>query len=331
MPSYFDLNQGFFVREPSWHKLEQKILADWPGDWATARQEANLLWEPLTEPVYLYRGTGGDGLPLYLPAPGYQGVTRDDNEELLSIQSTGYEVINNTDFGAVIEGILGELGGEIHYEGLFTLHGGRLVVALVRFDQSVRIPGDGSDTVTYAAFCVRHDGQGGLKVVLTNIRVVCANTWGMAEHAGVDGKTSFTIRHSKNWAEKVEEVKGKLLAGAMANKEYIEISEQLMLKKVTPKNREVFLKRLLPIGDDMGDRQRANREGERAQIRAILGGPTCEGIDKTAYGLMQAAGEWADHYRRFRTVDTYTNRTLFTKEPIKIKAFREAKRLAGIK
>lgn len=343
MPSYFDLNQGFFVREPSWHRLENKILGDWPGSWAEARAQANLLWEPVTAPVYaaispmvsVAQPDGQvhhlEGDYRYRPIEGYQRVLRDDTGETLSVQSAAYAVISNTDFGAVIEGLLGQLDGEIQYEGLFTLHGGRLVIALVRFATPMTVPGDPSQTVQYAAFCVRHDGQGGLKVVITNVRVVCANTWGMAEHMGIDGKTSFTIRHTKNWAEKVDEVRTALLAGAEANMAYVEVTEQLLLAKVTGRQREVFLKRFLPIGDDMGERQVANREGERAQIRAILGGPTCEGIDKTAYGLMQAAGEWADHYRRFRSVDTYTNRTLFTKEPMKERAFRLAKRTAGVK
>ena len=47
--------------------------------------------------------------------------------------------------------------------------------------------------------------------------------------------------------------------------------------------------------------------------------------------LLQATGEWADHFRRFAGYESYTNRTLFTKEPIKIRAFREAKKMAGVK
>lgn len=335
MPSYFDANQGYFVREPSWHQLEQKILADWPGSWSEARQQAELLWEPIAKPVFARTGTRLGAYDVeegvYTPIEGYQRILRSDTGGTLTVQTTAYEIISNTDFGAVIENLLGEMPGEIHYEGVFTLHGGRLVIALVRFDAPISVKGDPSKTVQYAAFCARHDGQGGLKVVLTNVRVVCANTWGMAEHTSETDKTSFVIKHSKNWADRVEEVKAKLLIAADANMAYIAISELLMLKKVTPRNRETFLRRLLPVGDDMGPRQKTNREGEREAIRIILQGRTCEGIDKTAYGLMQAAGEWADHYRKFRSVDTYVNRSLFTKEPIKERAFREAKRLAGIK
>ena len=338
MPSYYDLNQGFFVREPSWHRLEQKILADWPGSWEEARQQANLLWEPVTAPVFerkisfdeIVPGVTLDG-QIFEAIKGWQAIKRDDTGETLSVQTSAYHVISNTDFGQVIEGLLGEMPGEIHYEGVFTLHGGRMVIALIRFDKPMSPKGDPSQTVQYAAFCSRHDGQGGLKVVLTNVRVVCANTWGMAEVGSKDEKTAFTIKHSRNWSERVEEVKGKLLIAAAANLAYIEISEQLLLKKVTKAHRDLFLRRILPIGDDMGDRQRQNRLDERQQVLTILDGPTCVDINKTAYGLMQAAGEWSDHYRRFRSVDTYVNRHLFSREPVKERAFREAKRLAGVK
>lgn len=346
MPSYFDSYQGFLVRFPSWHKLEQKILADWPGTWELARAEAGLLWEPVTEPVYTRipeRTHVGDGVterPVvhldqaesYLPITGYHQVKRNDTGALLSIQTSIYRVINNTDFGAVIETVLGtDMGQQLQYEGVFTLMGGRMVIAVIRLGDGLSVPGDPSPTLQYAVFCSRHDGNGGLKVIITNIRVVCANTWGMAEHAGVDGKTSFTVRHVGSWDERVAAIREQLSQGQLANNDYLEISGQLLAKQVSTANRELFLRRVLPIGDDMGVRQQGNRQAERSKIREILAGPTCEGIDKTAYGLLQATGEWADHFRRFAGYESYTNRTLFTKEPIKIRAFREAKKMAGVK
>ena len=335
MSSFFDPVQGFFVRTPSWHRLESKILEYWPGTWPEARELAGLMWEPVAVPLYRQTQVWDLGAlqTVYEPVAGHQAIVRNDTADVLGVQTKSYRVIDNTHLGDVIETVMGvnPFGGKLKYEGVFSLHGGKLVLAVLYNDAAFTIPGDPSDTVNYTVVCSRHDGQGGLKIIKTNVRVVCANTWGLAEHSGVEEKTSFVIRHTENWDERVSEVRDLLAQADLANEAYAQISEQLMLKKVTNPMRERFLEKFLPIGSDMGERQRANRYDERAQIRMLLEGPTCEGIDKTAYGLLQAAGEWADHYRRFRSTDTYVTRNLTTKEPMKARAFRLTKEMAGIR
>jgi phage/plasmid-like protein (TIGR03299 family) len=341
MPSYFDAGTGFFVRKPSWHQLEKMIMLDYPDSWEHAREMAALTWDPVAEPVYaeeryLEQTPGGRGgvtvAKRYLPIPGWQQIARDDTGDVLSIQSDAYRVITNTDLGGVVDTVMGtDWNEQQQIEGLFSLHGGRLVICLIR-NKKVHTPSyDPSPSLEYTAVCSRHDGSGGLKVIRTNVRVVCANTWGMAEHGSQDGKTSFTVRHTENWDERVAEIRTQLNLATVANQEYFELGEALSLKKVTSAHREKYLERFLPIGSDMSDRQKMNRQNEREQVRVILGSPTCEGIDKTAYGLLQASGEWCDHFRSFRKTDTYVTRNLVTWEPMKARAMRLTKDLAGIR
>jgi phage/plasmid-like protein (TIGR03299 family) len=338
MPAYFDEGQGFFVRQPSWHRLEQKVLEEWPGTWEEARVQANLLWEPEARPLYskeIVAGVGDDGVLMtrYTEVKDYIQIVRSDTDARLTVQSSAYRVINNTELGRVIETVLGvgSTVAPLKYEGVFTLHGGKLVIALLRNEEPRRVVGDFSETLPFTAVCSRHDGNGGLKIIKTNTRVVCANTWGMAEHSGKDGKTSFTVRHTANWDERVAEIRDALLLAEDANEEYYRVAADLQAKRINGGHRERFLEKFMPIGSDMGDKQKANRYNEREQVRIILASPTCEGIDKTAYGLLQAAGEWCDHYRKFRSQDTYVTRQLVTSEPLKARAFRLTKDLAGIK
>ena len=333
MPSYFDENQGAFYRTPSWHGLEKMIMLNYPDSWQSAREMAALTWDPVPKPVWDWQP---DHEPdTYCPPqiiPGWQQIVRDDNAAVLSIQTESYRVITNTDLGGVVDTVMGsEWNTQQQIEGLFSLHGGRLVICLIR-NKKVHTPSyDPSPSLEYTAVCSRHDGSGGLKVLRTNVRVVCANTWGMAEHGSQDGKTSFTVRHTENWDERVAEIRDQLAVADRANQEYFTMSEELSLKKVTNAHRERYLERFLPIGSDMSDRQKQNRQNEREQIRVILGSPTCVGIDKTAYGLLQASGEWCDHFRAYRKTDTYVTRNLVTWEPMKARAMRLTKDLAGIK
>lgn len=336
MPSYFDLNQGAFYRTPTWHQLEQEIYTEWPGSWAELRTKARLIWEPETDPVYAhYSGYGSfdkEYYSNYRPIKGWQMIKRSDDGAVLSIQTDQYRVIDHDAMGRIIETVLGlDWGAQVQYEGLFTLFGGKLVIAVIRDTEVEHVTGDPSPTLTYTVVVTRHDGQGGMKIVRTKIRVVCWNTWSAAEHAGIENKTSFVIRHTENWDDRVAEVRDHLAAAKQADGWYMEVMDQMAASTAGGRKRETFLKKLLPVGDDMGERQRQNRLSERDQIRTILEGPTCEGISGTVYGLVQAAGEWSDHYRRSRTTETYVNRTLLTKDPTKIRAFKLGKSLAKIK
>lgn len=332
MPSYYDLNQGAHYRTPTWHGLEQEIYTEWPGSWGELRDKAKLNWEPVTEPVYVKRQEETTGDYYYTQVEGQQAITHSGTGSNLSVQTTAYRVIDHDAMGRIVDTVLGmDFGQTPQYEGLFTLFGGKLVIAVIRDEQTETVIGDPSPTLTYTVICTRHDGQGGMKIVRTKIRVVCWNTWSASEHAGVENKTSFVIRHTENWDDRVAEVRDNLILARANDDWYIKAMDMMANAPATNRHRDIFLKRLLPIGDDMGQRQQDNRLAEREQIRTILEGPTCAGIDKTVYGLLQASGEWADHYRRFRSQETYVNRTLFTKEPLKIRAFRVAKELAKVR
>ena len=56
------------------------------------------------------------------------------------------------------------------------------------------------------------------------------------------------------------------------------------------------------------------------QVKAILAGPTCDGIRRTAYGLAQAGAEYADHYRWKLNKETYFNRCVIRPEQLKRRA-----------
>lgn len=336
MAHLFTPGTGFFVRQPSWHQLEKVVLEDWPGDWATARDHAGLMWEPESVPIYEVMQTNDNFMTEDVTAevPGYQRIIRNDSRLTLGIQTDAYRMITNSEFGYVIESVLGKdiFDDELLYEGVFELDEGRKVVAVIRLATPIVVPGDNSETFTYAVFFTRHDGSGGLRVLLTNVRVVCANTAKAAESGAKEEETAFTIRHTARWDERVAEVRDKLAEALQANQAYYDLCAALATKRVSPNVMQKMVVRFLPIGDDMGVRQQQNRENERAVLRSLIEGPTISDEHrKSPYGFLQAATEWSDHYRRANTTSTYVNRQLISKEPLKVKAFTIAKQFAGVK
>lgn len=326
MSHAFSKDQGFFVREPSWHKLEHRVLEDWPGSYKEAAEIAKVDVGPVVEPVYVQRGHHLADGPFYEKLEGFQSIARSDTGKVHSVRPSTYRVIPNDRFGDVIETVLGvDMGTPLKWEGLFELYGGAKVIALVCIDENIAPSADTSKVFPFAAMTNDHTGAGGFRFKLTKVRVVCANTDAAAESQVEEEKTAWSIRHTLNWDERVDEVRTALQNTLLAARDTKEAMEDLTVIKITPQRRERFLKRFLPIGDDMGALQQRNREAEREAIRQLLQSPTCEGISDNAYGLYTAAIEWVDHGRKARTAESYVTRQLVHPQPLKHKALSLAK------
>lgn len=336
------------VRQPSWHQMEKAVLAESPRTWEEARKAGDLLWDVDTAPVYRRylettpgmhyadcppdcSETHSNDVERYDQIEGYQELTRDDTGATLSVQQSSYEVIRNADFGGLIDVLLGlEADEYVDFEALMSLYGGRSIVALVTFPSPLVMPWDPSANYAYCAFQSRHDGNGGLRGIPTNVRVQCANTLNQAEMT--DGrKVGFTIRHTSNWKDRIEEVRRDLITARGESKQWVDFAEKLAAWNVGGRQRETFLKRFLPASDDMGERQRENVLTNRDAIRTILKSPTCDGIADNGYGLLMASTEWSDHHRSHQSSDSYVARQLLRKEPSKAKASLVLREMAGIK
>lgn len=332
MSSMFE--SGFMIRKPSWHGLERAVLQNSPRTWEEARAEAGLEWDVDTGPVYVddAKNLDEDFLDAPMsPAPGWQALIRDDTRALLSIRPSSYQVVRNEEFGAIMDTMLGLEGDErIEFEALMSLYEGRQIVALCFFETPLVMSWDPSKTFSFLAFNSRHDGHGGIRGIPTNVRVVCANTLAQAEY--LDGRdTGFTIRHTGNWRERIEEIRRQLVLARGESKGWVEFAEQLALWDVTARRRETYLKRFLPVSDAMSVRVRDNQMLNRERIRTILESPTCTDIADTGYGLLMASTEWSDHGRVARSPETYVTRQLLRVEPNKRLASNILAEMAGIR
>jgi len=323
---------GFMVRKPSWHRLERAVLTGSPRSWQEAREQAGLTWEVDVETVY----TSSSDIA-FRPVRGWQAIVRDDLEQgdperILAIQPSSYHVIANAEFGEVINAALGIEGDDdpVEFEALMSLYGGRQIVALCFFKRPLELEWDPSQTYRYLALSSRHDGSGGLRGIPTNVRVQCGNTLSLAEM--IDGRrVGFTIRHTSSWKDRVAEVGRGIAAARGESAKWAEFASQLAQWKAGPRQREAYLKRFLPVSDDMGKRQADNVVIAREKIREVLASSTCEHIAGTGYGLLMASTEWSDHHRSHTTNDSYVSRQLLRKEEPKARAARVLRSMAGVK
>ena len=317
MPS--QIENMFSVREMPWHR-EGTILPDYPGSWNEARVLAGLEWDPVPAPVYA-QTEHPDGAPEYRPVyekvSGWQAITRSDTGTVLSIRPASYAVIDHQAMGEIVESVL-DLPN-VRWETAGSLDGGKAVWCLALLDEPVQLPGDDSATYPYLAITNRHDGTAACALRATAIRIVCANTLRAAELEGERTGATFSFTHRAGWRDRIEEARQAVTGARQEMADYAELATGLMGIRVTPAQEELFVAQFIPMPPEtmITDRVARNVEEARKAVRGILAGPTTQGLDGTAYKLVQAGVEYLDYVRKARSWETRLNRTLMRPEPMK--------------
>jgi phage/plasmid-like protein (TIGR03299 family) len=319
-----NIESMFSVRQMPWHR-EGTILAGYPDTWAEARTLAGLAWDPVTAPVYAPVGINPDGTAHYEPIAGWKTITRSDTGAVLSISKDSYTVIDHGEMGEIIEAVLAQ--PNVRWETAGVLDGGKAVWCLALLDEPVTLPGDDSPVLPYLAITNRHDGTAACALRATAVRIVCANTFRAAELEGERTGTTFSFVHKSGWRNRIDEAR-KAVTGARAEmRRYAELATELLAIPVSPAQRELFITEFIPKPPDglITDRVARNVDEARAALRMIFESKTTEQVAHTAYGLVQAAGEYLDHVRSARSWETRLNRTLIRPEPLKHRALSLAR------
>ena len=319
-----NIESMFSVRQMPWHQ-EGTILADYPGSWAEARTLAGLDWDPVTTEVYAVTGITPDGTEVYEPIQGWKAISRSDTGAVLSLNKDTYTVIGHAEMGEIIEAVLAQPG--VKWETAGVLDGGKAVWCLALLDEPVTLPGDDSPTLPYLAITNRHDGTAACALRATAVRIVCANTFRAAELEGERTGTTFSFIHKASWRNRIEEARKAVTGARTEMARYQELASELLAIRVTPVQRELFITEFIPKPPEglITNRVARNVDEARQALRMIFDSKTTEQVAHTAYGLVQAAGEYLDHVRNARSWETRLNRTLIRPEPLKHRALSLAR------
>lgn len=362
-----EVEQMFSVRQSVWWQGtsedhgQANIIGDHPS-WEEARKLAGLEWDPEREDIFqpldpsvlkaaygsvLFDAEMSDAEKLdrlvtiaqaaQPPVEGYKRIRRNDTGATLSVMTDAYQLITNADFGEIFEAVLGQ--DNVKFETGGSLTGGKAVWMLSLLDEPISIAGDDTVTYPYLALMSRNDGMGGTTLRPTFTRIVCRNTFNMAEmsEAGytVRGKNNgnFTFVHRGNWRDRMDDARQAVGMARQQAKDYQAFAAEMLLVKVTDTVEAKFVNTFLPAppAGMASERVLANVEASRDQLRKILASPTVAGagIRGTGYGLIQAAGEYLDHARQSRSWETKLNRTLLTPETIKGSAVKIVRELTN--
>ncbi|MGW4805036.1 DUF932 domain-containing protein [Kitasatospora sp. NPDC004272] len=161
-------------------------------------------------------------------------------------------------------------------------------------NEPIQLPGDDSLTLPFLAVTNRFGLAGGCTLRATAVRIVCGNTFRAAELEGERTGTAYSFIHKRNWREHLEEAREAIIGARREFKEYEELATELLGIHVTAKQRELFLREFIPMPPEglVTDRVARNVDEARKAVRDILASPTTAPIAESAYGLVQAAGEY---------------------------------------
>ncbi|WP_339012820.1 DUF932 domain-containing protein [Aeromonas popoffii] len=231
------------------------------------------------------------------PYSGSKVLYRSDTLAPLSVVSKRYHVVQPHEVLHFYQDLVQAGGFELETAGV--LKGGKKLWALARAGQNMKL--NGGDTVKYylllATSC---DGTLCTTAQFTSLRVVCNNTLQMALNDNAD---AIKAPHSTQFnPEQVKEALGLGLANWDLFQRNINALSQ---RSVSPAEAMMFFSDLInDPSDDDGNIVLSRPTKKLQELYQGAGmGSDLASAKNTAWGLVNAVTEYADHHRRARSQD----------------------------
>ncbi len=242
---------------------------------------------------------------------------------MLGVVGNQYVPIQNEDHTELLNTLVDQSGA--HFETAGSLNDGKNVFVTMKMPETMQVGGsDGVDT--YISALNNHDGSAAFKLLITPVRIVCANTQTAAIKAA---KASFGIRHTKSGPACIEQARQalgltfKYIDGFQAE------AERLINEEMTVDQFVKMMDSLVGVPDlnNMNRTTKATIQARDDLLHCFLDSPTVQNIKGTRWAGYQAVTEWTDHMFPVRGDDKDIKRALRTatggNDAMKLKAWNQ--------
>lgn len=244
---------------------------------------AGLNWTVRRASLYARHGSK------YVKAPDRWSVQRESDGKILGTVGKDYTPFQNAEAFAFLDAMLESGDASIDTAG--SLFGGKRIWVTAKLDGFTVLGQDAYEL--YILISNSHDGSRALRVAVTPIRVVCANTEAMALNGA---QQTFSIRHRGELAGKVQEAKETLGLAKKYTEVFVEQAETLAKVDVPADTFESIMARAFP----QQKRQLAANLSAVKIIRAES--PRIpDDLRMTGYGALSALTEWTSWGKDYRT------------------------------
>ena len=274
-----------YAGETPWHGLGTRLNE--PATAAEAIDAAGLNYE-----VDLRAIVTTDGLPV----PLRHAVVRNDTNTILGVVGNSYQPVQNHQCFSFLDAIVAD--GQLRYHTAGALGKGEKIWMLAKLPGEIRIKDSDDVTEQFLLLSNSHDGSSALRVFFTPIRVVCANTLGMAERRGRGQGVS--VIHKGDLAMKVGEAQKVL---GLATRFYDSLEDrinQLADYYPTKKQLETYFSMVYPDAPEMKNRRAENVRGELFRLFEHGRGQEIPETRMTMWSAFNAVTEFVDHHRGTR-------------------------------
>lgn len=289
-----------FAHTDPWHRLGTVVR-----DRAFTAEEAMRLghlggWDVRKAPLSTTEITA-DGVTT-LPVPGQHATVRTNpftgQREALGVVGDAYTPLQNEAHAAFLNTLADESGAVFETAG--SLRGGRQVFITMRLPDTLRI-GGADDVEAHLAALNSHDGSSAFRILLTPIRVVCANTQAaaLANH-----RASIAIRHTRKASGAVQAAREALGLTFAYTHAFQTEADRMIQTTLTDAAFDALITDVFgaPAAPDAPARTRTADTRRRTHLRDLYHhAPTQAPVRGTAWAAYQAITEYIDHHAPVRT------------------------------
>lgn len=247
-----------------------------------ALQVGKLDWKVELRPVFDEKGKKLDAK--------WQRTVRMDNDETLGLMSSRYEVLQNREMIDFCAGFSNLSEAKIASVGYW--RGGRVVWAMMKLAENA-IHDD--EHKLYLLVSNNHDARRSLRVVTTDFTLSCENSLTAAFR---NASNVFNVRHTRNLNDRVAEIRRVLGNTNTWAEKYYGTLRLLADREAPPAMVNKFVAHAFPLKEETtAARTQAILEKREYFLQLLETQPLANGRARggTAYGLLCAATDYADH------------------------------------
>ena len=280
------------ARQHAWHRLGTVLPAEFTA--AQAMEHARLGWwnvrkEHLQAVVVTEDGVSTIDVPDSYATVRTNPIT--GQPEALGVVGPSYVPIQNEEHCDLLDALVDESGA--HFETAGSLKGGRQVFITMKLPDTMQVGGlDAVDT--YLTACNSHDGSMAFRLMVTPVRVVCANTLAAAIRRA---RASFSIHHTTGARSQIQAAREALGLTFRYMGEFQTEAERMLDTAMSDAQFTALVRELWPVREDASLRTRNSTARRDSELTYLWhDADTNQAIRDTRWAAYQAVTEYLDHY-----------------------------------
>lgn len=289
-----DGKEEFFAAgsTPVWHRIGQRV--DRALSSHAALKMAALDWTVESRPLFV---DGKDGAVPEIST--HKAIVRTDLETILGVVGRKYQPVQNVQTFEWLDEVIGP--GKAVYETAGSLHGGKLVWALVRLPGGLRIANTDDVVKPFILVANSHDGSVAFRALNTSIRVVCQNTLTLALRSA--GPDSISIKHTESIHDRLADAQEVLGLSIAKHREFELQMNGLAKLRMTKRAFGSYLDRVLgPVPQPTEQDPEPEASAARLQVTANFDHElqSLKGVKHSAWAAFNAVSQYVDWERPTR-------------------------------